>query len=251
MKKSLISGIVGSMALLSLCACYKVMTPQPIADANAAGLGESISYYGDIELFDEKAAPLMVLVTAPAASKDGSFAAAVKDALTSSSVNCVAPGTPYDIKLSVKSDYQELTPAPQCRMSHLLTISVDAYNGSKLQPSWSHKTETLQACTSAVAAKNNMKPQIEEVIKDWEKNHFSNEAGKLFKVSVVRFRTSRKVIEFNPTRFEKDLRVILNRLRRFNGVVDVRMIEADKENRIASFRVLYRQDILGKNKIKK
>ena len=71
------------------------------------------------------------------------------------------------------------------------------------------------------------------------------------KVSVVRFKMSRNIVELNPIQFEKDLRRVLNWLRKINGVVDVRMIEADKESRIASFRVLYRKDIFQKERLKK
>ena len=42
--------------------------------------------------------------------------------------------------------------------------------------------------------------------------------------------------------FEDDIRVLLNKLRKLNGIVSVHLIETDKSERIASFRVVYRKD---------
>ena len=69
--------------------------------------------------------------------------------------------------------------------------------------------------------------------------------------SVVRFKMSRKLIELNPIRFEEDVRAVLNKLRKIDGVVEVRMIESNKETRIASFRVLSRENISFNDEIQK
>lgn len=251
MKKNLISGIAGSLTVLMLSSCVGLMNPEPVEDPNAKPLNEPVSYYGDIEMFDEKTAPLMVKITSPVSSDDASLPEVMKNILQSSDVNCVHPGIPCDISISVNSAYHELTSAPSCRMRHLLSINVAAADGTVLLKKWEHKTETAHAYPSAADAKSKMKGMIHEAIREWEKNNFRNEAGKLFKVSIVRFRTSRSLIEFNSVRFEQDLRKILNRLRQIKGVVDVRMIEIDKANRIASFRVLYRNDVFLKNMIRK
>jgi hypothetical protein len=250
MKRSFFTGATGILALTLFAGC-RVATPAPIADSNVKALPEPISYYGEIELFDEKSSPLAVMVSAPAASDETSLAEYMKSVLNKSDITCVQPGQPCDIRISVDSSYQELTAAPQCRLSHLLTIAVSAPDGTGLQPAWEHKTETTQAYPTTADAKNKLLPLIKENIRAWEKAYFSNEAGKVLKVSVVRFKMSRNIVELNPIQFEKDLRRVLNRLRKITGVVDVRMIEADKESRIASFRVLYRKDIFQKERLKK
>ena len=250
MKKSLFSGAAGLMTLFLVAGC-QVTTPAPIADNNSAPLPEPISYYGGIELFDEKTVPLAVMVKSAAAAEETAFAETLKNILNKSNVISVPDGKPCDIQIIVNSDYQVLTPAPQCRLKHTLAITVAAADGTKLLPVWSHKSELQQAYPSFADAKNKLDPQIKESIKAWEKNNFVSDAEKAFKVSVVRFRMSRRFIELNPIQFEKDLRIVLNKLRRIDGVDDVRMIEANKETRIVSFRILSRKNMSLKNEIRK
>ena len=76
------------------------------------------------------------------------------------------------------------------------------------------------------------------------RNAVISDGRALIDVSVLRFKTTRKFIEFDPYLFETDLRVLLNELRKIDGVLAVRMIEADKEQRIASFRVVFRKDMI-------
>ena len=250
MKKNLISGAVGALTLLLVAGC-RITTPTPIADENAKALPEPISYYGDVELFDEKSTPLVVMVANSPDAEETYISETLKSFLNKSNINCVSAGKPCDIQININSAYSELTPVPQCRLSHILSISVSACDGTKLLPVWEHKTEALRAYSTLAEAKAKLTPQIKDSIKAWEKNNFQNEAGKFFKASIVRFKMSRKLIELNPIRFEEDLRSVLNKLRKLNGVVDVRMIEANKESRIASFRVLYRDNLSLKNEIKK
>ncbi|MBQ9775749.1 MAG: hypothetical protein IJW17_06895 [Lentisphaeria bacterium] len=250
MKKMFFSGAAGAFALLAAAGC-SVLTPKPLADANGEALPEPVSYYGDIELFEEKNVPLAVTVISSAASEDVSPAETMKSALTKFDVNCVPYGKPSDLKINVDSVYQEITPAPKCRLSHLLSISVSAADGTKLLPTWEHKTEVQQAYANNEEAKAKLRPQINESVNVWVKNYFNKSTENVLKVSIVRFRLSRGVGELDPLRFEGDLRKVLNRLREINGVADVRMIEADKKNRIASFRVLYRKDVFLKKQIQK
>lgn len=250
MKKNLISGTTGFLTLLLVAGC-RVTTPTPITDANAQPLPEPISYYGDIELFEVRNTPLAVLITSSAASEENFVAETLKTCLNDSNINSVSPGKPFDLQISINSTYRELTPAPQCRVNHMLAISVASSDGTKLLSVWEHKTEALQAYVTLNEAKSKLVPQINESIKLWKKNHFSKEAGKILNASVVRFKMSRKLIELSPIRFEEDLRLVLNKLRKIDGVVGVRMIEANKENRIASFRILCRGNISLKDVIQK
>lgn len=250
MKRRLFSGTTGILALLFAAGC-RVTVPAPTPDENAKPMPEPISYYGGIDVFEKKSSPLMVKVTAPAASDEISLAETMKGVLNKSNVNCVLPGAPCDIQISVDSAYKELTAAPQCRMSHLLTISVSSPDGVMLSPRWEHKTAMAASCSTAAEAKAKLRPQINETIREWGKNNFSNEVEKNLKASVLRVKMSRSLIELNPIRFEEELRTVLNRLRKIKGVVNVRMIEANKDTRIASFRILYRDDIFSKNRKQK
>ncbi len=242
MKKNLFTAMTGVLVLLIFAGC-RVMTPPPVIDPNPQPIPEPLRYYGDIELYKEQRVPLAVMISASVAADEISFAETLKNALNNTDINCVAQGAPFDIQIRMNSIYKVLTPAPQCRLNHMLEISVANADGVKVLPLWQHKTEALKSCATAVEAKTLMKPQIEESIREWNRNYFRKEAGKVFKASVLQFRTSRKLIEFDETRYEKDLGHILYRLRRLPGVVNVRMIFSDKANRVAAFRVVYRSDI--------
>ena len=250
MKKKIFSGVTGLLASVMIAGC-RVITVSPVADANAKALPEQISYYGDVELFEVKRTPLAVMITSPAASEENFVAETLKTCLDKSNVICVSPGSPCDIRISINSTYRELTPAPGCRLNHILAISVASADGTQLLPVWEHKTEALQAYATLNAARAKLKPQINASIKHWEKHHFSKEAEKVLNASVVRFKISKRLIELDPLHFERDLRAILNKLRKINGVVEVRMIEAERRTRIASFRVLYRKNISLKDEIQK
>ena len=242
MKRILVTGALSVFALLLTVGC-EVTIPQPIADGNSPALPEPISYYGDVEFFDEKRAPLSVSVTEAAGAEALFLADTLKKALANSGINCVAPGKNCDIRLTIDSGYRELTPAPQCRLAHQLSISVAAADGRRLQPVWQHKTETVQAYLTADAAKAGMKSQISKSVELWQQKKFDREVTSALKVSIVRFRMSRGLVELDPIRFEKDLRIVLNKLHQLKGAVDVRLIEANKETRIASFRILCRNGV--------
>ena len=242
MKKNLFTVMAGVLALLIFAGC-RMMTPPPEIDPNPQSVPEPLRYYGDIELYKEQRVPLAVMITASTAADEISYVDTMKNALNDSDINCVAQGVPFDIQIRMNSIYKVLTPAPQCRLNHVLEISVANADGVKVLPLWQHKTEALKSCTTAADAKALMKPQIDESIREWNKNYFRKEAGRVFKVSVLQFRTSRKLIEFDDTRYEKDISHVLYKLRRLPGVVNVRMIFSDKANRVAAFRVVYRSDI--------
>lgn len=250
MNRNFISSVTG-LFILTLAVGCRVTMPTPLADVNASALAEPISYYGDIELFDEKSTPLSVKVAAPASSDDISLIETLKDAVNKSDVNCTAFDKPCDIQIYINSAYQELTPAPQCRLSNSIAISVAAPDGTMLLPIWQHKTQNMQAYSTAADAKNKLRPVINETILAWEKNNFRREVVKNLNVSIVRFKMSRRLIELDPIRFEKDLRLIINKLRKLAGCIDVRTIEANKETRIVSFRILHRNGLCVKDEINK
>lgn len=240
----------GALALMLFAGC-RTVTPAPVADANAEGIQENIYYYGDIELFDESSTPIAAAITTTDADGENAFAAALTSALQYSGVTCVTPDKPCDIRINIKSDYNELIPAPQCRMNHILTIFATYADGRKLLPPWEHKTEHQQPYPTAAEAKAKMVPQICRSIKSWGERNFNSPAEMFLQASVVRFKLSRKLIELNPIRFEEELRSVTAQLRNIRGVVFVRMIEADKANRIASFRILHRGKISFKNQFRK
>ena len=250
MKKSLISKTAGVLALLLMAGC-RVATPTPAPDDNTRPLPKPFLYYGDIELFDEKITPLAAMITTTAASDEISLAETLKNSLNRSNIICVSPGSPYDIQISINSAYQDLTPVPQCRLSHILSISAAAADGRTLLPVWKHKTEVNQAYKTSVEAKSKLRPAINESIDLWVGSRFGGEVKNVLRVSVMRFKMPRKLIELDPVYFEKELRTVSNKLRRIDGVIDVRIIEADRVNRIASFRVLYRGNGLLRDIIKK
>lgn len=242
------TGILSIHLLLLLTACAPEPV-QPLTDPNAPPLKEPVTYSDRVQLFDEKRYPLAVRLI-PSLSADGQyFNETLKKVLQDQGIDCVLPGKPYDIQIRLDSAFQKLTPAPQCRMSHILTLSVTAPNGTRLLPVWSRKTEMTRAYSTEEKAKNKLLPRINANIAAWGKIDFRNNVAKNLRVSVVRFRLSHKLIELDQKRFEKEQIQILNRLRRIKGVADVRMIEASRKNKTASFRVLFRSDILHSKQI--
>ena len=179
MKKSLFKKVIGTPALLLLVGCA-VMTPPAVPDDNAPAVPEPLAYYGDIELFKENPVPLAVMVSAPAASEEVSLVDTLKNAMNGSDIKCVLPGSPFDIQVSINSIYKELTPAPQCRLNHMLEISVANADGVKVLPLWQHKTEALKSCATAAEAKALMRTQINESIREWNRNYFIKKTKKLF-----------------------------------------------------------------------
>ena len=250
MKKHLIAGITGSVAILTLLTGC-VTEPNALENPNAPAKSEPLSYFGSIDAFEERSVPLAVAVTVQPSSDSLPLADTLTNTLNKSDVQCVAAGQPFDVQIAVNSAYSELTPAPQCRLFHRLTISVADTAGTMLLPIWEHKTDTIQAYSSLTEAQTALRGQINESIRLWEQSKFRNEAGRCLKASVLRYRMSRPLIDLNPIRFEKDQRYVLNRLRQIPGVVTVRIIEADRNTRIASFRIVYRNDLMLKDYFRK
>ena len=117
MKRTMISVIAGvsCAALFCLSGCTSV-TPEPVKDPNAPALPASIrKYSSDILLFEEQRAPLMVSVVCSQSADEVSAAGALKDVLSQSEIQCSAPGKPFDVQITLRSEYKELTPAPKCR----------------------------------------------------------------------------------------------------------------------------------------
>lgn len=248
--KNLFSILAVSLTLLTFLNGCLVYTPRNVADVNAPGLPEPISYYSGIQLFDLRQVPLVVAVNSSPAD-ELSLAATLKELLQQPDVQCVSFGRPCDLQISVKSDFEQLTPAPNCRLSHTLTLSVATANGAQLVPYYDHKTDSLDSYATAAEAKAKMLPQINKSLKVWERNHFRTAAGTPLKAALLRFRTHMPFIEVDPLNFEEDLRKILNKLRQLPGVADVRLIESNKNDKLASFRVLYRSHIVLLDEIKK
>ena len=202
-------------------------------------------FRSDMVMFSETNTPLVVQVTNTPDSDETALAGFAESALQQADVKCSAPGVPCDICVIINSDCRKITSAQQCRLSNRITITVAAPDGTKLLPDWDQKSETLQGYSSEAKAREAMLPQLNAAVNEWQSSYFRKNVANRLKVAVLRFKTSRSLVEIDPIRFEKDLRSILNSLRKIDGVADVRMIEADKQNRIASFRVVYCSEKIG------
>ena len=252
MKKSIFSVFAGASfaALSCLCGCSQI-TPAPVKDANAPAIPASIDRYSsDILLFEERRVPLMVRVACAPSADEVSVAGVLNDVLNSGNIQCAAAGKPFDVQINIRSEYKELTPAPGCRLNHMLTLNVSAADGTRLLPEWTHKTEGLQAYSTAAEAKAKMLGQVKESIKVWNKNVFSNETDRAFRVTIVRFRLSKRFIELPLDYINRDLKLVRDKIKSIDGVYDLRMIEVDTQNRIATFRILHRSDVALAKQIK-
>lgn len=250
MKKNLILCSVCAITGILLQGCVLV-TPQPIGESNAPEIAVPMYHYGNITLFEELRVPLQVAIVPAASMNEPSLIAAMQKYLQQSDVKCAAPGAPCDVRININSIYRVLTAAPQCRLSHTMIISTTAADGTKILPERKWQAENQQAVATEALAKAKLLPLIDRNIQLWERNYFRKETGKRLKVTILRFKMSKNLIELNPIHFERDLINVNKRLRSIKGVSNVRMIEVDKKTRLVAFRVLHHSNVNLKYEINK
>lgn len=245
MKKTTYHVLLGAVALTCL-ACGCAVHPGPLANPNSQPLPEPIRVWGDNELFEESKTPLAIRVVNAPTSEEFSLSQRLQGSLNTFSSRADESNAPCDLQIMVDSDFREIAPAPQVRMYHLLTINTASADGTQLIDNWQHKSECAEAFTSAEECKTKLLNSAANSMNDWVRKSFFTQTGQLLEVSVVRFRLAKYLIDLNFYRIETEQRAVLNKLRSTPGVCNVRMIEFDADKRIASFRVLYRKDMLPK-----
>lgn len=233
-----------SALLVLLGAGCGVVHPKPVSNPNAAGLPEPVSYYGNTQLFAENKDKLRIKVNTNFSNSDIRLAESAVAMLQDVDYSTVGKSDPFDIQISVKSSFKQITPPPQCRVRHMLEINIASVDGIQLFAPWTRSTESNVVRPTYAEAQSAIMPAVKRHLATCIRNAVISDGRALIDVSVLRFKTTRKFIEFDPYLFETDLRVLLNELRKIDGVLAVRMIEADKEQRIASFRVVFRKDMI-------
>lgn len=236
--------ILGISALSLLCGACGHVVPAPVADSNAAALGEPIPYYRNLQVFDEKNVPLCYALPA----NKSEISAMVVHTLAQNGAVLVDAAKPYDAKLEVGHFYRSQTitePTPQKRYSLSVNMALITSQGVKLQDLWSTEVSDQKAYDAEAVAQQALLKRFNTVLKEKgaAKTFLKNTESKLA-ASVLRFATSRDLVEFSSSQFDADVRTVLNHLRKMDGVLEVRLIEADTANRILSCRVLYRKDVL-------
>ena len=241
--------ILCSMTITAVAVLFMgcAMHPEPVLNANAAPISEPIHFpiiWGDNELFEEKNAPLAVRVVPSVASQENKLSEHLKARLNNAYIRSVESNEPWDMQINVNSEFKQIAPAPQLRMYHLLEIGITTPDGLPLFPTWGHKSEVAEAYSEEEACRNKLLYSATRGIDNWMKNIFKTGNGQAFRVSVLRFRITHYLIDFNFARMETEQRKLLNQLRKINGVCNVRIIESNYKNKIVSFRVLYRRNQL-------
>ncbi len=235
-------GTVFGTALL--CGCG-VITPTPISDANAPAMAEPIPFWGEWYLFSEQPDTLRVKIRNNASDAIiGSHIAEhiERNIVKYNAAAALKENEPCDVIISFESKYKEITAAPKCRMYNTTAIEIISSKGEKICTAWENKTESRSAFPDATTAQKNMSSAVLNGVDTWLNHTFADIAQKQLGVSILRFKTSKSLIELDPNAFEKELGQILNMLRKTDGVREVRLIEAKKNDRIASFRVVYLKD---------
>lgn len=222
------------------CACHYV-APTPLENENAPALVEPLPFYRNMQVFSEKNVPLCYTVSASGSSQ---IAELVKNSLRRSNAVLVEAGTPCDLQLKVSHNLKSIkitSPTTQTRYSLDARVTMNFPTGGTSRVLWQTEVSDQKAYSSAEAAQNALTTQLEAKLNG--KELLAN-AERTLGVSILRIATSRDMVEFDANRFEADITTALNELRKINGVLNVRMIEADKNNRTVSFRVLYSKSAL-------
>lgn len=239
MKHTTILLCASALSLLS-CACNSV-TPAPIANENGQALAEPIPFYRGMQVIEEKNVPLCYALPA---SGDCRIADQVKTALRRSNATLVTAGSPSDVQLQVTHSLKNLkisTPTPQTRYALGVQVTMNLAPGGARQVLWQTEVSDQKAYTSAETAQNALIQQLASAL---DKEDLLANAERTLGVSVLRIAASRELVEINSGKFDTEISQTLSTLRKINGVMNVRLIEADNANRIASFRILYRKDAL-------
>ncbi len=242
MKKQIlnvVSGVTGLFCAALFCGCSAV-TPVPLADPNAQAVAEPVWRMDEWYLFAETPDVLRVKVQSRASgavSAENAAGYIERNIVKYNAAAANGENEPCDAVICLESNFKELTAAPRCRMSHVTAIEILSPKGGTICGRWENKTESQNAFADAKNARQALENSIQEGIDSWLGHTFAAVSQKQLAVHILRFRTSDLVLRMNS--FEKDLGEILNLLRKTGGVRDVRVIEADKENRTVSFRVLF------------
>lgn len=244
MQSSYFKNTLYASAALLFCAGCGVITPQPIANPNSGPLPEPVSYYGETQLFAENKDKLRIKINTNLSYSDPRLAEHAVSMLKDVDYATVGNGEPFDIQLTVKSSFKQITPPPQCRVRHTLQINIASAEGIQLFAPWSRYTESNVVRPTFAEAQAGLMPTVNKHLESCIRNAVISDGRAILDVSILRFKTTRNVIEFDPYLFETDLRLLLNKLRKIKGVLAVRMIESDKKQRVASFRVVFRKDII-------
>ena len=243
MKFLLTKTLLGSVGIILLCnGCQLTTTPDPLPDTNAAALAEPISYYGDVRLISEKKDPLRVKVISAATSEETAVSEQMQLLLKKADIQPSIGNEPFDMQIYVNASSKILTAAPACRISGAMRITATSTEGVSLLKNWNHKIENHQTFATEQAARNALTRQMISDLNIWCDEVFMYQAMPLLDISIMRFALSRSLIEIG-TQVNVETRELLNRLRALSGVMDVRLIDVNRKDRIASFRVLFRKDI--------
>ena len=227
----------------ALCAaavgCAPAPKIPPMGDSNAPALGEPLSIEWKSYLMQEKKVPLQVRVTDLHGAS--ALTSALSAMITGAQIKATDdPRIPYDIQVSLKSSSRELTAAPSCRMLNRVEIFTAAY-GVEVIRNWSVTTENQQPCPTRTAAEGFIFDQVKENLRNWNNDLFTPAVKDLLQVSVVRFSAAADLIEIFPAQ-DREIREITSAIRSLPGVINVRLIEDNRELRLVSFRVLFRRD---------
>ena len=242
MKSHYLTLILSAFAMLLASGC--VSYSSPVNNPAAAPMPEPIRAWGANELIEERNYPMIVRIVQNDTADTNTLSDQLQKSLSGFSVQTAVGNTPCDIQIMLKSDFKEIAPLPQLRMYHNLEIATADANGIQLLPPWTHKSELAEAFSSADACRSKLLRSASNGVASWVRDVFTGNADAKMAVSVVRFRLAKYLIDLNFYRIETEQRELLNALRKINGVYNVRMIEFDADNRIVSFRVLYRKDRL-------
>ena len=233
--------LICASALSLLCGACNYVAPTPLADENAPAIVEPLPFYRSLQVFEERSVPLCYTVTA---SDNCPISGLVKNSLRRGEAVLAKDGSPCDVQLKVTHTLKNIkisTPVPQTRYMLNVQIFMNAPRVSSQQLLWQTEVSDQKAYASAETAQAALTQQLGSVL---DTKALLADTERSLGVSVLRIATSRNLVDFNANTFETDVRSALDEVRRINGVLNVRMIEADKNNRTVSFRVLYRRDAL-------
>ena len=230
--------MLGAILLLSGCVMY------PDKNVGDVALPEPLPVFGKNHIFEERQANIKISV-ASQGSENAITENAKRFLRGRDFITVTEFGKAYDVIINFSSSFRQIAPAPRCILLHNLGITVSSSSGVALLSPWQHKTESTTPSKNFEIAKNFLITDINNSIENWIKNSFLPQINQNVKASILRYKVRRDLIEIDPTIFETEIRTLLNNLRSVPGVISVAMVEANSKDRIASFRVCYRSDVVA------
>lgn len=147
-----------------------------------------------------------------------------------------------DISICIKSQFDQLSSAPQLRMSKTLAITAKCESGTRFAVKGNLTAENQKIYKDQVTAKKQLNKMTQDFCEKWVKNVFTPYLSEKLGCITVKIRKDVGKMDFthNYDHFQQDAgRWVSNH----PGVIMIRQQKGDRNNNLTAFRLLYWKNI--------